>query len=574
MNLQSLKILVALGLITVSTLCWGELSARVDRTNIDTNETLQLVLRYNGQAVNSEPDFSVLQNDFDILSNNRQQQYSWVNGQSQSYTDWTMVLMPKRTGTLLIPSISYKNHISNALEVTVRAVNKLTAGAGKQPVYAETLVDKEAVYVQEQIILTQRLYTSVQLQDLSLSELDISGALVERIGESQFQKVINGRNYLVIEVRYALFPQVSGKLDIPALRFGAFESSRRQFGSFSSRGKQLFRATEPKTIDVMARPAHIPPTEWMPSSKVELQETWSSNLNNLKLGEPVTRTLTLSAEGLTGAQIQPLPLPESPDYKIYPDQPSIEQQTDASGVVGIRTETLALVPNRMGEIQLPAIEVRWWDTLNQRIQTTVQPAVTLQVGAATALAPTPQLPIQSSVETVPLALTTSTAEPAPSEPSALIKWSLALNALLLTALISLVIMRKKQPTARQPQQAADTGLQLSLNQKLELAEKKARENNLASMRDSILDWGKTLLSNNPPNSLKQLAERLSDEDLVLAFEQLDRQLYQGEAAADHIDFKQLFQQLRAASSRAVTKTKNNTKGQYLRPLYPSGEPLP
>ena len=135
-------------------------------------------------------------------------------------------------------------------------------------------------------------------------------------------------------------------------------------------------------------------------------------------------------------------------------------------------------------------------------------------------------------------------------------------------------MRKKQPSARQPQQAADTGLQLSLNQKLKLAEKKARENNLAGMRDSILDWGKTLLSNNPPNSLKQLAERLSDEDLVLAFEQLDRQLYQGEATTDHIDFKQLFQQLRAASSRAVTKTKNNTKGQHLHPLYPSGEPLP
>ena len=324
----------------------------------------------------------------------------------------------------------------------------------------------------------------------------------------------------------------------------------------------------------MARPAHIPPVEWMPSSKVELQETWSSDLNNLKLGEPVTRTLTLRAEGLTGAQIQPLPLPESPDYKIYPDQPSIEQQTDASGVVGIRTETLALVPNRMGEIQLPAIEVRWWDTLNQRMQTTVQPAVTLQIGAATALAPTPQPPIQSGVETVPLALTTSTAEPAPAEPSALIKWSLALNALLLTALISLVIMRKKQLFARQPHQTADTGLQLSLNQKLKLAEKKAGENNLTGMRDSILDWGKTRLSNNPPNSLKQLAKQLGDKDLMLAFEQLDRQLYQGGPAADHVDFKQLFQQLRAASSKADTGTKNTTKGQHLHSLYPGGKLSP
>jgi hypothetical protein len=374
MNLKSLKLLIALWLLAASALSWAELTARVDRNILDTNETVQLVVRYSGQAVTSEPDFTVLQKDFDILSSNRQQQYSWTNGQSQSYTDWKMVLMPKRSGVILIPSISYKNEVSNALEVTVRAVNKITAGAGKQPVYTETLVDRQAAYIQQQIILTQRLYTSVQLQDLSLSELELSDALVQRIGENQFQKMINGRNYLVIEVRYALFPQVSGKLDIPAMRFGAFESSSRQFGAFSSRGKQLFRNTQPKTIDVMAKPAHIPPAEWMPSSKVELRQQWSSDLNNLKLGEPVTRTITLSAQGLTGAQIQPLPSITSPDYKIYPDQPKIEEQVSSAGILGIRTETVALVPNRMGEVLLPPIEVRWWDTEKQRMQTSALPA--------------------------------------------------------------------------------------------------------------------------------------------------------------------------------------------------------
>ena len=135
MNLKSLKLLIALWLLAASALSWAELTARVDRNILDTNETVQLVVRYSGQAVTSEPDFTVLQKDFDILSSNRQQQYSWTNGQSQSYTDWKMVLMPKRSGVILIPSISYKNEVSNALEVTVRAVNKITAWACKQPVY-------------------------------------------------------------------------------------------------------------------------------------------------------------------------------------------------------------------------------------------------------------------------------------------------------------------------------------------------------------------------------------------------------------------------------------------------------
>jgi len=106
MKVQSLKIFIALWLLAVSALSWAELTARVDRNILDTNETVQLVVRYSGQAITSEPDFTVLQKDFDILSSNRQQQYSWTNGQSQSYTDWNMVLMPKRSGVILIPSIS------------------------------------------------------------------------------------------------------------------------------------------------------------------------------------------------------------------------------------------------------------------------------------------------------------------------------------------------------------------------------------------------------------------------------------------------------------------------------------
>jgi hypothetical protein len=438
-------------------------------------------------------------------------------------------------------------------------------------VYTETLVDRQAAYIQQQIILTQRLYTSVQLQDLSLSELELSDALVQRIGENQFQKMINGRNYLVIEVRYALFPQVSGKLDIPAMRFGAFESSSRQFGAFSSRGKQLFRNTQPKTIDVMAKPAHIPPAEWMPSSKVELRQQWSSDLNNLKLGEPVTRTITLSAQGLTGAQIQPLPSINSADYKIYPDQPKIEEQVSSAGILGIRTETVALVPNRMGEVLLPPIEVRWWDTEKQRMQTSALPAVTLQVGPAATITSPPQPQLQPDASSTPLALTPLSIQPQQPEPSALIKWSLAFNALLLTALIVLFIMRRKEPRERNSKPAADNSLQLSLNQKLKLAEKQAEQNNLTGMRDSILDWGKALLIDNPPSSLKQLAEQLGDDSLKLAFEQLDRQLYQGDNTADNLPPEQLIKQLKAASVKLGSKTSKRAKGQQLNPLYPGGK---
>ena len=566
--------LLILSTVAISTLSWAELTSKVNRTVLDSNETLQLRVRLDAQAFTSEPDFTPLQTDFEILSNSRQQQYSSVNGKAVSYTDWNLILLPKRTGIILIPSLKYKREISNAVEVTVRAATTSgSAASGKQPIYTETLVDKPAVYIQEQIILTHRLYTSVQLRDYSLSELDIPGAIVQRLGDSQFQKVINGRNYLVLEVRYAIFPQSSGKLDIPPLRFGAYETaSRSQFGSFSSRGNRVFRDTDPKRIDIMARPAHVPANEWMPSSKVELSEQWSGDLDSLIVGEPITRTIRINAQGLTGAQILPLPIIESPNYKVYPDQPQLEEQAIGDGVLGTRTESLALVPNRAGELVIPAIEMRWWDTKNQRMQTASLPATKVQVNPSTAINSAPLADNAPLTTMEPLDLNP---EPAgffgsvgSAKASMLVKLSLLLNALLLATIALLLFSRRKQRTIKQTSSQQKTSPLLNLKQQLKAIEIEAKNNNLIAMRDGIVAWGQCLFAETPPTTLKALSLLLDDAELQQQFAQLDRQLYKGEAESteDSLDVSLLLQRLKQQST--FSRSSVSSSGNGLKPLYP------
>ena len=566
--------LLLLSTVGISTLSWAELTSKVNRTVLDSNETLQLRVRLDAQAFTSEPDFTPLQTDFEILSNSRQQQYSSVNGKAVSYTDWNLTLLPKRTGIILIPSLKYKREISNAVEVTVRAATTSgSAASGKQPIYTETLVDKSAVYIQEQIILTHRLYTSVQLRDYSLSELDIPGAIVQRLGDSQFQKVINGRNYLVLEVRYAIFPQSSGKLDIPPLRFGAYETaSRSQFGSFSSRGNRVFRDTDAKRIDIMARPAHVPANEWMPSSKVELSEQWSGDLDSLIVGEPITRTIRINAQGLTGAQILPLPIIESPNYKVYPDQPQLEEQAIADGVLGTRTESLALVPNQAGELVIPAIEMRWWDTKNQRMQTASLPATKGQVNPSTAINNAPLANNAPLTTMEPLDLNP---EPAgffgsvgSAKASMLVKLSLLLNALLLATIALLLFRRRKQRTIKKTSSQQKTSPLLNLKQQLKAIEVEAKNNNLMAMRDGIVTWGQCLFAETPPTTLKALSLLLDDAELQQQFAQLDRQLYKGEAesTADSLDVSLLLQRLKQQST--FSRSSVSSSGNGLKPLYP------
>ena len=434
--------------LTATTQTWAALTAAVDRTVVEINETLQLQVRLDGQAINSKPDFTVLETDFQILSNNRQQQYRRTNGRTESYTDWNLTLIPKRIGKLLIPPIPYKKDNSNAIEITV---GKATlSSANNQPVFTQTLTDKSAVYIQEQLLVTQRLYASVQLNNTPIDELKVPGALVQKISEISFYKAIDNKTYSVVEHKYALFPQTSGRLDIP---------------SISVNGSQYNGNTEPKTVNIMAKPAHINTDQWMPSSKLQINQQWSSDLDQLVVGEPITRTITISAKGLTGAQILPLSLGASDAFKIYPDQAQLDERINTGGVTGIRQESFALVPNREGTISLPEISLRWWDTVNQRLQTATLAATTLDVGAATAetnagnyLAPIDIANSQTNPTDVQ-----NDAEPqtllASLKSSRLTQLSLFTNVLLLVLVMILFLGRSQQRSNKKtPDSAANNGI--------------------------------------------------------------------------------------------------------------------
>ena len=559
-------------ILTASTPSWAKLTATADRTVLDSNETLQLLVRFDGQAVTSQPDFDVLKRDFKILSNNRQQQYSISNGRSESYTDWKLTLAPKRIGRLLVPSIKYKKDISDAIEISVRKASP--SNTTGQPVYTETLIDKPAVYVQEQLLLTHRLYTSIQLTDLSMEELVLPGAIIQKVAQNQFRKRVGNKDYIVVEIKYALFPQTSGKLDIPAVAISAYQVGNNQSSFFRSRGNQLIRNTEAKTIDVMAKPAHINADQWMPSSQLAISQKWSNNLERLQVGEPVTRTITISAKGLTGAQILPLSLEPSSDFKVYPDQAQISESVDASGATGVRQESFALVPNRQGEIVLPEISLRWWDTVNQRMQTATLDAMRLEVGAAPTGAATNSAPylepieLADSQQSAAAISQNNDLQTGDGSFSTLMRLSLAANALLLTLLAALLLKRKSKQSARQRPSEINSP-RLKLKQLIKAIEIAAKKDDLAALREAVIAWGRSAFPDNKIKTLQEIAELCADPQLKQQFDRLDQSLYNSpnnEDQSPSADIKLLIALLKGLD---IPSAEAKTSANGLKPLYPT-----
>ena len=572
LNLRRLLIILTLCLATmVASDSYAALTAKVDRTVLDSNETLRAELRYDGQVFTGEPDFGPLTKDFEVLSNSRQQNYSNVNGKTESYTAWTLELRPKRAGILLIPSLTFKKEVSNAIELRVRAApSNSSANPGTQPIYTETTVDANTPYVGQQVILTHRLYTSVQLRDFALSELAIDKAVLHRLGDTQYQKVINGRNYLVLEVKYAIFPQSEGPLIIPSLRFGAYEvNNRSQFGVFNNRGNQIVRDTEPKSLEVAARPPQASIDGWMPSTSVTMEQRWSGDIDSVTVGEPVTRTITIRAEGLSAAQITPLQEPQGNNYRGYPDQPQLDEIVTTNGLTATRIESLALVPNNSGEITLPAVELIWWDTNSNKRRVASLPSITLQVS------PSENNDIAANnnnvMEGANDAMITLASDASKPKVSFMTNLSLALNALLMTLIVTLLIGRKRKALAARSQQAAlsSDSARLNLKQQLRAIESEAKDDNLMAMREAILRWGKTLFAENPPSTLKSLGDLLGNPSISQLFAQLDEQLYQHNGVpATTLDVASLLANLKKESNFSRESASKSKSGKALQSLYP------
>lgn len=363
---------------------YAELQAFVDRSTILESQTIEFTLRANSQG---DPDFSELEKHFRILGSRTNSQYQSINGRVSSWIDWNLTLEPRSIGELTIPGIKLNAESSRPITIQVNALDPELRAAIQSLVFFETEISAKSVYVQAQLIFTRKLYYArgAQLYGETPGTPEIENALVRIVTQVAPVSVnISGRPYTLIEQRYAIFPERSGQLVIPAAAASGNVRLRAQPGFVG--GRTRIRAiSESIEITVKPIPASYPATRpWLPASEVIVVEVWSEQPDNLVVGIPVTRVLMVQAQASIGSVIPPL-LPDFPKaLRAYPQAPEISEHSNPKGMTGVRREEYSISAQRSGSIRLPEIELTWWDTdtdevkvariSQQTIQVTLNPA--------------------------------------------------------------------------------------------------------------------------------------------------------------------------------------------------------
>ncbi|NWA03517.1 BatD family protein [Pseudomonas gingeri] len=378
------------------------LVASVDRTRLNSGESVELTLESSDVTQFGKPDLEPLASQFEVRGTRQVNQLTTLGGDKQATTRWIITLTPKQNGSVVIPPLQLGELKSQPITLQVVQSEEQDATNSLAPVYIEASLDQDSVYVQAQAVLTLRIYHSVSLyDDSSLSPLQVTDVRIEQLGESRtYEKLINGVRHGVIELRYALYPQHSGMLTIPAQVFSAtlvdVGQNQGQVPAAPKPGKLIHVSSAEMSLDVKPQPSTWPADiPWLPARSLSLSESWSPEPEHSQVGDSLTRSLTLKAEGLSSAQLPPLPATSINGLRRYPDQPQLSNQNSERGLIGSREEREALVPTHSGTFELPTVTVVWWNTHEEHMERSSLPARTLQVTN------NPSLAVDTPVSSVP-----------------------------------------------------------------------------------------------------------------------------------------------------------------------------
>jgi len=548
----------------------AEIQLSLDRNPVPINESFTLTFTADAEP-DADPDFSPLEDQFEILHHGQSSQFSIINGKASRQVTWQLQLIAKQPGTLQIPSIAFGSDRSRPFSVTVTNGAVRGKQGGEASLYLEAEAEPKNPYVQAQVILTIRVLSRVAFSG-DLSQPEVPDAVVEKLDEDrEFVSLKDGVQFKVNERRYAVFPQKSGRLTIGPINLTAqLAAGGGGYGPFfrpSTRQQRLH--SDPIDLNVRPIPAQFTGKQWLPATSLVLDDQWLPVELKVPGGEPLTRTLTVRAEGVTAGMLPDLAaaVTASGDLKQYPDQPVTREDKTASGLVSQRQQKTALIATRPGAYTAPAVEIPWWNTRTDKLEWARLPARTLTVLPAPGMA-APEVP------PTPAATQAAGARPEEIPPSGVVgetptpglAYGLALFLGLgwLATALAWWHSRRGSPNlavpADQSRQTVGAGGESRAFKALERA---CRVHDPVAARKALLEWAAHRWPDTSAASRLESLTQLLGSEMTL----LNRQLYAADASA--WEGAGLWERFKTVAGTTVKPKRATRAPGELEPLYKS-----
>ncbi|MBR5456650.1 MAG: protein BatD [Bacteroidaceae bacterium] len=345
-----------------------------------------------------------------------QRSMQMINGEtttSESVT-FTYTLLAEKEGEFTIPaaSIIVDGEKVTSNEAKIRVLPADQAGQSSQQgrsngggiqrnttstnisnddLFIKASLNKTKVYEQEAVLLTYKVYSAVNLTNLDFPTPELKGFHIQEVElpkEKQFElDRYNGRNYQSLVWRqFVLFPQQSGKIEIPSLTFEGVVAvqTRRSMDPFEMmfnggpsyvEVKKSIR-TNSLTLNVEKLPAGKPAGFSGGVGKFSISSSISNN--NLKTNEEVT--LKVIVKGVGNMKLLGDPQIDFPsEFEVYDPIINNNFSLRSSGFTGEKVYEYVITPRSSGTYTIPAAKFSYFDTSSNSYRTIESESYTLDV---------------------------------------------------------------------------------------------------------------------------------------------------------------------------------------------------
>ncbi|MCK9209442.1 MAG: BatD family protein [Ignavibacteriaceae bacterium] len=392
-------------------------TATASSTKVGEGEQFEVSFTYSGADINAVGNFQAPNfKDFLVLSGpNQSSSMQIINGAVSGSRAFTYYLQPRSMGKFTIGSaaISVKGQTLKSAPLTIEVVKGSSNQQAKKEsnnqdvstkeigdnVFIRAIVDKNSVYQGEQVTVTYKLYTRLNIQSPQISKLpSYQGFWSEEI-ETSNQISFSRENYdgklfnVATLKRAALFPTQTGELSVTPfeLKIPVLIQRKRKSNSpfddffndpFFGRTESVEYTAKSNTVKVNVLP--LPQTSLSSFTGAVGNYTLQTSIDkkNVKQNEPITLKVMLSGEG--NINLLDLPQLQIPNgFEKY--EPKISADVSRSGVIsGRKNFELLVIPRVSGSFEIPALQFSFFNPKKKAYMTISSSAypITVEQGSA------------------------------------------------------------------------------------------------------------------------------------------------------------------------------------------------
>lgn len=186
----------------------------------------------------------------------------------------------------------------------------------------------------------------------------ISGGVLVQTDSStlKLNEQIDGESWQILRYDLSFFSQRAGEVQIPPfdVRFNASLGYGQPEASFELQ-------TEALAVELEMPPGADPSLPVVTTSRLTVQESWQPDQQDFRVGEALTRTITIQAEDVSGIALPAAPTQTIEGIDLLPKAPLVEDKSNRGTLTGRRREQVSYLFQREGYYTLPAATISWWN---------------------------------------------------------------------------------------------------------------------------------------------------------------------------------------------------------------------